>query len=225
MQEKDSKLLNVISIVVFVAAMAVLAVVAIPLITNLNNPEAFKAYIDSFGAWGFVMMFLVQIAQIVVALIPGEVVEFLAGTLYGWFGGLCFCLFGIAVGQTIIFKAVKTLGKGFVEKVAGSEKLAKFKFLQDEKKLKAVVFLLFFIPGTPKDAITYIVPLTKMKLRDFLIITLTARIPSVVSSTLAGAALMNRGIETTIIIYAVIAVISLLGVFFYKLWEKKHERQ
>lgn len=221
-KKKDSKIFNIVSAVVFIVSIAILTFVAMPLIKNYNNPDAFKEYIDSLGPWGIVMMFFVQIAQIVVALIPGEVVEFLAGTLYGWLGGLVFCLAGIAIGQSIIFITVRILGRAFVEKVAGSDKLNKYKFLQDEKKLKRIIFILFFIPGTPKDVITYIVPLTKIDLRSFLLLTLVARIPSIVTSTLAGDALVNSGIETTVIIYLVIGALSLCGVLGYKWWEKKH---
>ncbi len=223
--KQNNKIFNIVSAVVFILAIAILMAVALPLIKNYDNPDAFKAYIESLGPWGIVMMFFVQIAQIVVALIPGEVVEFLAGTLYGWLGGLLFCLIGIAVGQAIIFTMVRILGRSFVEKVAGSDKLNKYKFLQDEKKLKRIIFILFFIPGTPKDAITYIVPLTKINLRSFLLLTIPARIPSIITSTMAGDALVSSGIETTVVIYLVIGAISLCGALFYKWWEKKHSEE
>lgn len=223
--KQNNKIFNIVSAVVFILAIAILTAVALPLIKNYDNPDAFKAYIESLGPWGIVMMFFVQIAQIVVALIPGEVVEFLAGTLYGWLGGLLFCLIGIAVGQAIIFTMVRILGRSFVEKVAGSDKLNKYKFLQDEKKLKRIIFILFFIPGTPKDAITYIVPLTKINLRSFLLLTIPARIPSIITSTMAGGALVSSGIETTVVIYLVIGAISLCGALFYKWWEKKHSEE
>ena len=99
--------------------------------------------------------------------------------------------------------------------------MEKLKFLQDDKKLKFVIFFLFFIPGTPKDMITYIVPFTKIGLKDFILLTLIARIPSVVSSTYAGEALMENDIVTLVIAYGVIAVMSLIGIGIYKLYEKK----
>ena len=195
---------------------------AFPLITSYKNPEEFKAFIDSFGNWGFLMMLFIQIFQVVVALIPGEVVETLSGVIYGWFGGFIFCSVGIAIGEFIIFKAVKFFGNDLVEHAAGSEAINKFKFLQDEKKLKTIIFFLFFIPGTPKDLITYIAPLTKIKLRDFLIITLIARIPSVISSTYGGSALAEQNFIKAAIIYGVIAIFSIVGIIIYKIWDKKH---
>ena len=216
---------KIFSIIVFIICIILMTVICIPLISSFfgGKSDQFKEFIDGFGPFGLIVMLLIQIAQIVVAIIPGEVVEFVAGTVYGWFGGLIFCLVGVAIGQTIVFVAVRFLGKDLVEKAAGSEAMQKFKFLNDEKKLRVILFFLFFIPGTPKDLLTYIVPLTKIKLLDFLIITLVARIPSIVSSTLAGAAFGENDLLRTVIIYAVIGVVSLICAIGYKLWEKKHD--
>ena len=225
MAEKKKDKFKILSWIVFAVAIVILAAITVPLITTYKDPAQFKAYIDSLGVWGFFLMLFVQIAQIIVALIPGEVVEFVAGALYGWFWGLLFCFLGILIGQTIIFKTVRILGRDFVEKVAGSEKLKKFSYLQNDSKLKIIVFLLFFIPGTPKDLLTYIVPLTKMKLREFLLITLVARIPSVVSSTYAGEAFGNQNYVLLAAVYAGILVVSLIGILLYRAWEKKQEKK
>ena len=216
---------KIFSIIIFIICIILLAVICIPLITSILNggSDQFKEFIDGFGPFGIIIMMFIQIAQIIVAIVPGEVVEFVAGTVYGWFGGLIFCLVGVAIGQTLVFIAVKFFGKSLVEKATGGEAIRKFKFLNDEKKLKIILFFLFFIPGTPKDLLTYIVPLTKIKLLDFLVITLIARIPSIVSSTLAGSSFGDNDLKTTIIIYAAIAVISLISALGYKLWEKKHD--
>lgn len=210
-----------ISLIAFAIAMIVITIIAIPLIQSVKEPEEFKAFIGKFGAFGIVVMFLIQVAQIIVALIPGEVIEFMAGCMYGWIGGLMLCLAGIALGQVLIFKMVKKFGKEFVEAAAGSKAMEKFKFLNDEKKLKATIFLLFFIPGTPKDLITYAVPFTSIKLRDFILLTLVARIPSVVSSTYAGDAFVKSDYRTLLIAYGLILIVSAIGLGVYKIYEKK----
>ena len=213
-----------ISIIIFFAAMAVLTLIAIPFIRSFNEPEQFRAFIDKFGILGIFIMLLIQIAQVVVAMIPGELIEFVAGSMYGWLGGLVVCLLGIALGQIIIFKLVKTFGKDFVEAAAGSSAMSKLKFLKDEKKLKRVIFLLFFVPGTPKDLLTYAVPITSISLRDFITITLFARIPSALSSTYAGDAFAESKFKTLIVTYLTIGVISLIGMGIYKLYVRKSHK-
>lgn len=207
---------NIISTVVFIISIIILASITVPLIASYQKPAEFKEYIESLGVGGLLLMFFVQVSQIIVALIPGELVEFVAGALYGCIGGFIFCMVGIIVGQTIIFQSVRFLGRNFVEKVAGSKLMNRFEFLRDEKKLKSIIFFLFFIPGTPKDMLTYIVPLTRINLRDFILITALARIPSVISSTLAGSAFSQNNLLVLIITYAVIGVFTLTGVLIYK---------
>ena len=212
---------KIISYTIYLLAMVMLAAIVVPIVRHYDKPDEFVKYIHSYGAWGNLMMMFIQVAQIIVALIPGEVIEFVAGTLYGWLGGWIFCTVGIFIGQLVIFKTVKFLGRDFVEKMAGNETLQKFKFLQDEKKLKAIIFFLFFIPGTPKDLITYVVPLTKINLRDFLVLSIIARIPSIISSTYAGYAYSESNYRLMVIMYAVIIVFSIAGVFIYKRFEKR----
>lgn len=215
------KTIDIISFVIFLIAMAMIVLITLPLITSYKNPAEFKAFIESFGVWGFPIMLCIQIFQVVVALIPGEAVETLTGVLYGTLGGFLFCSAGILIGETIIFYLVKNFGKDFAEKVTGSQAMQKFSFLKDENKLKSVIFFLFFIPGTPKDLITYIAPLTKISLKDFLIITLIARIPSIISSTYGGSVLAERDFWKMAIVYGVIALFSLGGIFIYQCWEKR----
>ncbi len=213
------------SALIYIIAMVLLTIIAIPLIRSYRNPDDFKVFIDSFGAFGFIIMLFIQTAQIIVALIPGEVIEFVAGTLYGWFWGLLFCLAGIAAGQTIIFFAVKILGEKLVEKAAGSKAMTKYKFLRDEKRLKTVIFILYFLPGTPKDLLTYIVPMTKIKFSDFLVISLFARIPSVVTSTYGGDAFAEKDYVSLAIVYCIILIISVGGMIIYRIWDKRHQNK
>lgn len=68
----------------------------------------------------------------------------------------------------------------------------KLLFLKKEKNLELIIFIIFFIPGTPKDLLTYIAPFTRIKLKTFLLLTTFARIPSVITSTIGGNALSNQ---------------------------------
>ena len=80
---------------------------------------------------------------------------------------------------------------------------------------------MFLIPGTPKDLLTYIVPLTRMKLSEFLCITLIARIPSVVSSTAGGALFGNGNYISGIILLLITGLISVGGICLYNFIMKK----
>ena len=99
--------------------------------------------------------------------------------------------------------------------------LMKFHFLKKEKNLEIILFVIFFIPGTPKDILTYLAPFTRLKLSSFIFITSIARIPSVITSTIGGNAISNQNYRFTIFIFVITGIISIFGLLSYKRYIKK----
>ena len=95
--------------------------------------------------------------------------------------------------------------------------------LQDEKKLTLMFFLLYFLPGTPKDLITYFAGITKIKFGVFMVISTLCRIPSILTSAIAGQALGEENYILSVIIFAVSAVIAVLGYLIYHRISKRKE--
>lgn len=190
----------------------------------MSSSEEFMMFLEGFGWKGRFILLGLQCIQVIFALIPGEVIEFGAGYAYGVLEGTLICMMGIALCSSGIFLLVKKFGTPLVELFLSREKISQLRFLNDEKKLKRLVFLLFFIPGTPKDALTYFVGLTKLTLQEFLTISLIARIPSVISSTICGHMMMKQNYVTTIIVYAITAAVSGIGYLLYKQILKHKEK-
>lgn len=182
----------------------------------LGSTEELRAFLDGYGWTGRFILFGLQCIQVVIALIPGEVVELGAGYAYGAIEGTLVCLAGVALSSSLIFMLVKKIGMPMVEMFIPREKINQLRFINNTRKLKRLVFLLFFIPGTPKDILTYFVGLTELTISQFLAITLVARIPSVVSSTICGQMLGDKHFWTAGIVYAITAVISGLGYLIYR---------
>lgn len=181
----------------------------------LRSTEELRTFLDSYGWKGYLVLMGLQCLQVVVALIPGEVVELGAGYAYGAIKGTAICLLGVAISSALIFLLVKKVGVSLVEIFVSREKIHQLRFINSEQKLKRVVFLLFFIPGTPKDVLTYFVGLTHMRLPEFLLISLVARIPSIVSSTICGQMLGDKNFLTAGIVFAITGSISALGYYLY----------
>ncbi|MGB4984565.1 MAG: VTT domain-containing protein [Erysipelotrichaceae bacterium] len=175
------------------------------------------------GVWGVFIFILIQIFQVVIFIVPGEVVELAGGVLYGTFGGYLICTLGVILGTTMIYYLVRWLGYDFISKVVGEEEFKHFKFLNNATKLRATVFFLFLIPGTPKDGLTYFIPFTKMKLRDFLVLSSIARFPSIISSTYVGSNLQQGNYLVSIIAYAIVLVISVIGIWYNKKYMSEKE--
>lgn len=205
----------ILVIAVFLSLMITFSLISLPYINLLSEPEiqqAFKLRVTSFGIVGWLLVLCIQIIQIVIAFIPGEPVEILAGALYGGVGGLFLCLLGCIVASSVIFIISKRFGTPFVSKLFKTGKLDEFAFLKDAKKLETIVFILFLIPGTPKDMLTYVVGTSPMKITQFLAISTLARIPSVISSIFIGSTMRQGEWEMATFIFALTAVLRIIGI-------------
>ena len=201
--------------------MLILSFLLYPLFKNFESVDSLAKSVEGYGITGILLLFFIQILQIIVALIPGEVIEFASGLIYGSFGGFFICMAGIFCGQFLIFKIVSVWGQSVVDLILDKKAIKRFSFLRDTKKVKKLTFVLYFLPGTPKDLLTYFMPLTSISLKDFMIISLVARIPSVLSSTVAGHFLTDGNLKGTAIIYICMAIFGIIGLMIYDKFFKR----
>ena len=187
------------------------------------SQEGLRDYIRSFGAAGWLVFLVLQILQVFIALIPGELLESVAGFAFGPVLGTFLCYAGVAIASSLVFILTRRFGVKLVEVFTSREKINQLRFLNTEKKRNFLIFLAFFIPGTPKDLFTYFVGLTEIKLGTFLAISLVARVPSVITSTFGGHLLGEGEYTIAVVIYTVTAFISLLGMLGYNAWVKRRE--
>jgi len=187
------------------------------------SQDEFREYIRSFGTAGPLVLLGLQILQAFVALIPGEIVESAAGYVLGPWLGTAVCYLGIILASSAIFTLTRRYGVRLVEVFVSREKINELKFLNTEQKRNNLIFLLFFIPGTPKDLLTYFVGLTDIRLRTFLLLSMVARIPSVISSTFGGHLLGEERYTGAIVLYGITGLLSLLGMVGYNQYLKKKQ--
>ena len=180
------------------------------------SQEDFRDYIQSFGVLGWLVLLGIQVLQVFIALIPGELVESAAGFAFGPLVGTLICYLGIAIATVSVFLLTRKIGIKLVEVFVSREKINQLRFLNTEAKRNTLFFLLFFIPGTPKDLFTYFAGLTDIKLGTFLAISLVARIPSVLSSTFGGHMLGEGKYTGAILLYGITGLVSVLGMLLYR---------
>lgn len=220
-------IIKLVTLAVIVILMVIVTIKLMPWIISLKDAEgreALKDYINSRGVYGVFILLGIQVMQVVIAIIPGEPIEIVSGLLYGTVNGCLIALAGMLIGTVLIYYGVKFLGSGFVDNFINRDKFEKFKFLHDEKKLETVTFLLFFIPGTPKDILTCFMPFTKIKPLSFFIIVTIARIPSIISSTFAGESIGNGEWVKSLIIFAITGAVGLLGIAFNNVFIEKRNK-
>lgn len=224
---KNFKMLKLIILILVIAVITLISIKLFPLFSNLGTSEGqqkFKTQITNQGFSGIIYLIGLQLLQILIPILPGEPIEFLAGMCYGTWGGLILIFAGAFLSSAIIFFSVKNFGKNFIYTFLGKESLEKFensKFLSNSQKVELLIFIAFFIPGTPKDFFTYIAGLLPIKPLNFLLIATFARFPSIITSTFAGQNLISGNLHITIITYAVTLVISAICLIVYN----KHNRK
>ncbi len=215
--ETQRKRLAAAAILLFILFSAAIAwFIGRPLLHFVSEPEHFRLWVDSHGALGRLAFIGMMTLQVFIAVIPGEPLEIGAGYDFGAWEGTFLCLLGILIGSGLIFGFVRKFGVKAAEVFFPREKLDSLRFLQDTKRLTVLAFFLFLIPGTPKDLLSYCVGLTKMKLTTWLLLTGTARIPSVLTSTIGGDALGLGNHGFAIVVFAITALLSIIGLLVYR---------
>src|SRR5512133_26184 len=126
-------------------------------------------FINSFGPLSVVIFIGLQILQVIVAPIPGEVNGFIGGYLYGPALGTLYSTIGLSLGSWIAFVLARRLGLPFVEKVISPQIIEKYDYFMEHRGI-LITFILFLIPGFPKDALSYMIGLSRMKTSTFLVI-------------------------------------------------------
>ena len=223
---KMLKILKILLSIIVIAIFIALIIYLIPIMKNLTTEQGqaeFKNTVSNSGIYGMFMLFGLQVAQIVLVVLPGEPLEFLAGMCYGTIWGTIFIFASVAITTTIIFMLVKKFGKKYIYEFFKKEKIDKIensKLFKNPKRIELIIMILFLIPGTPKDLLVYVGGLLPIKPLRFILISTFARFPSVISSTIAGANVVNGNFEISVLAYIITFVLSALFIILINKFDK-----
>jgi uncharacterized membrane protein YdjX (TVP38/TMEM64 family) len=189
------------------------------------------AWIHSLGAWGFAGFILLQVVQVVAAPIPGEATGVLGGYLYGPVVGVALSTIGLTIGSFLAFTLSRFFGRPLTEKFVDARTMDRFDYLLHHKGA-FLVFLLFLIPGFPKDYLCYILGLGHLTTLEFLAIATTGRMLGTILLTLGGTFLRNHQYyrffllsgAAVVVVFLTIAYKDRLEIFLKSLHERYGRR-
>jgi uncharacterized membrane protein YdjX (TVP38/TMEM64 family) len=185
-------------------------------IMNLaNKPEQLQYLLNSYGQKGKFIFILIQTLQVIVAAIPGEILQLGGGYIYGIWLGTIYSITGIFLGSIIVFYLSRFLGYSIVRLFVSQKNAKKLDFMINSNKSEIGMFILFLLPGMPKDVLTYIAGLTPVKPHRFLIFATLGRLPALIASSYIGYN-AQRGNYFVVVILLVASVLLFLIGFAFK---------
>ena len=170
-------------------------VVLLALWATLQNPVSLTIFADSQqivtwlrerGPWAPLAVILLQIGQVLLAPIPGQVVGIAAGYLFGAWSGTLYSLVGTATGSWIAFALARAYGRPLVERLVPPQTLD---WLDAGAQRRGLFFfaLVFLLPFLPDDLACFAAGMTRIPIPALLIVAVTARTPGLLASAWLGA--------------------------------------
>ncbi len=194
-----------------------------PMINFIEDPQSLSVWIDGAGILGPIVFMLLNMAQVLLAIIPGGPFEVAAGALFGPWAGTLMCDVAMTAGGMMTFFFVRKFGMKFIELFVDREEIESVKFLHTNERYTSLLFLFFLLPGTPKDLMCYVVGLTDIKWTSWLLINFVGRFPAILLSALGGSALGEQKYGIFIAAFAIIIVLYFLGTYLYKKFNHSHD--
>ena len=190
----------------------------------LKDKERFKDFLDSFGPLAKIVFVFLHVIQVIIFMIPGEVIEAAGGYVFGAWKGVLLSLIGINIGVSILFLLTKKYKESLVNKLIPKSIMEKFQKILNTKKLALIVFLIYLLPGIPRDGLVLICGLSKIEFKSFMFFSTLGRMPALIMSSYYGQNLAIGNKAVIIVATVVIASIFAIGIIFkdsiYKSLEK-----
>lgn len=191
------------------------------------NEKVIAQHVKDAGPYGPIVFIAIQALQVVAAPFPGEATGILGGYLFGTLPGLIYSTIGLTIGSCLGFALGRWLGLPFVRRFVKPETYHKFDFLTRAKG-ELIVFLLFLIPGFPKDILCYILGVSPIPFGVFLLVCAVGRIPGTWLLSMQGAQVRGHRYVGFVVLLSLIAMISLV-LYLYRDrvldWMKRHDHR
>lgn len=177
-----------------------------------KDPESIKTYIIGFGRLSGLAYFIIHLLQVVVFFLPGEVIEIAGGYIFGIYFGSVLSIFGILAGSFIAYTLGNFFGARLILKIIPKSSIEYFLNNFGNKSVNLAIFIVYLIPGMPKDALAYICGISGIERRDFITYSTLGRIPCIVISSYFGERLGSGDYKMVITITVIMTVIFLVGM-------------
>ncbi len=173
----------------------------------LTDREAVGSVIESWGAAAPIAFMGLQVLQVMLAPLPGEISGFVGGYLFGAVNGFIYSSMALAAGSALNFWIGRFVGYRFIRKLIPEDQLEKMDmFMARQGIILGLVFFIF--PGFPKDYLSLFLGGTSISFKLFIILAGLGRMPGTMMLSLQGGLLF----EKMYVLYAAVLGVSLAAV-------------
>lgn len=183
-----------------------------PLTRFISNRDELVRIMSELGPFAPLLYIVIQIIQVVVAPIPGQIVGGVGGFLFGYWG-ILWTTIGSLIGFWLVFLIARKFGRPLIEKIFKKPAVDKFDFIINAKGAALIIFAVFLLPGFPDDLICYVAGLTKLSIRKLLLISILGRFPAIVLTNYIG---MGIGGNIGLVVALSLVTVVIVGLAAWK---------
>lgn len=188
-------------------------------IDYFTNKTRLLNFINDHRAYAALIFIGLQMLQVVAAPVPGEMTGFVGGMLFGATAGIFYSTIGLALGSWIAFMLARLAGRPLVEMVVRAETIKRYDYVMKHKGL-FLAFLMFLIPGFPKDILCYLLGLGHMGQRDFLLVSMSGRLLGTTLLTLGGMFYRNDQYGALFTLFGISLILVLITMVYREAIER-----
>ncbi|MCQ2550913.1 MAG: VTT domain-containing protein [Clostridia bacterium] len=158
----------------------------------------------------------IMVLQIIISVIPGQIVQMAAGYIFSIPLGLLLSILGVLLGSTCTYFIAKLLGKNFIEMIFGEDKVRSYRAKLNSKKAYLIVFLIYLIPGIPKDLVGYVAGISEIDYAMFIAISTIGRLPGLIGCIVIGEMTYMQNYTAAIVIGVIATILFVIGIIYRK---------
>ncbi|HKQ30235.1 MAG TPA: VTT domain-containing protein [Burkholderiales bacterium] len=183
------------------------------LITLFTDKQRLIAFVERHHDQAVVIFIVLQTLQVIAAPVPGEITGFVGGLLFGPVWGIVYSTIGLTLGSWLAFMLARWMGRPLVEALMNPRTMKRYDYVMKHKGL-FLAFLLFLIPGFPKDYLCYVLGLGHMRVRDFLAVCVIGRLLGTTLLTLGGTYFRDERWRELFVVIGISIAIMLLTMIY-----------
>ena len=184
-------------------------------ITGFKSVDDVTVFLAKYEAASSFIYIGLQIAQVIISIIPAQFFNLASGYIFGFMYGYLLSIAGVTAGTAVTFFLARVLGKDAIYLLFGEKKITKYITDLNSRRALFIIFVIYLIPGLPKDLMGYAVGLSRIKFLPFLALSLIGRTPAMMTTIMAGS-MLDKGNYTGVIALSVIAAVICISVFIFR---------